>query len=54
MKKYTRPIAKFHFLKSNRLMAGSDDLRVGDPNNSTAVTPDNFSKSTSISFDDED
>lgn len=52
MKKYTRPIAKFHFLKSNRLMAGS--LQVGDSNNPNVVTGDNFSKSTSISFDDEE
>lgn len=38
MKKYTTPIAKFHKLKSNQLMAGS--LEVEDK-----TTPNAFAKS---------
>lgn len=48
MKKYIKPMAKFHALKSNRsLMAAS--IKVGQEDE----TPNAFSKSASISFDED-
>lgn len=52
MKKYIKPMAKFHALKSNRSLLGdASRIDVGqDPKDSTGNA---FSKSASFSFDED-